>query len=36
MLRITDITLRNFRSYDELMLRDLGELTIFVGRIAGG
>ncbi len=36
MLRITDITLRNFRSYDELMLRDLGELTIFVGPNASG
>lgn len=36
MLQITDITLRNFRSYEELSLRDLGELTIFVGPNASG
>lgn len=36
MLRITDIRLRNFRSYDELSLEGLGELTIFLGPNASG
>lgn len=36
MLRITDITLRNFRSYEEFSLHGLGELTILVGPNASG
>ncbi len=36
MLRITDITLRNFRSYGEFSLEGLGELTIFLGPNASG
>lgn len=36
MLRITDISLKNFRSYDEMKLHDVGELTVFVGPNASG
>lgn len=36
MLRITDIALRNFRSYDEMSLHGLGELTVFLGPNASG
>lgn len=36
MLKITDITLRNFRSYEEFELSGLGDLTIIVGPNASG
>lgn len=35
-LRITDIHFRNFRSYDELSLPDLGNMTVIVGKNAVG
>lgn len=35
-LRIVDITLRNFRSYGEFSLHEVGDLTVFVGPNASG
>ncbi len=31
-MRITDISLRNFRNYEDFRLNDLGDLTIFIGQ----
>ncbi len=36
MLKITNITLRNFRSYRDYVLTDVGDLTIIVGPNASG
>ena len=36
LLRITDLTLRNFRSYSDFDLQEIGGLTIFVGMNATG